>query len=591
MKALCSPIVPIVVLLVAGSDVRAQAPVGTAFTYQGRLNSSGQPYTGSADMQFTLYDAAAGGHIVAGPYASGNVQVKDGLFTTTVDFGAEAFNGEARWLQIGVVTPAGGGDYIPLSPRQAIQPTPYALKVPGIDGHSLNAADGDPIDALFVNSDGYVGIGTTSPLYALHVETTADRAIYGRTQGTLGAYGISDNPNGCGVRGDATSASGWAAGGVFNCWSSTPGASGVTGTAWAATGPTYGGAFESHSDKGYGVYGRARAPSGFTCGGYFESDSPFGIGVHGTGYWGGSFVSEAPIGGVGTGGSCRGGGEVGVGVYGHSDNTFGGGVMGCGDGPHTDGVVGLTNDGFGVEGIALLDGGIAGYFESREGNTAPALQTLGDALVQGRDWPGAGVESRLLLGDGNHYIKSVAGQGVRIGTYGAADLVRLQEGSGLVGIGRTPTAHKLEVEGNASKTAGSGAWEINSDARIKTDVRTVTHALDTLDRVRLVRFRYTDEYRCEHPVLADREYLNVIAQEFAEVFPDYVQASGEKLPDGSEILQVDPYPLTIYTAAAVQELHEQLKEKDAQIAELSSRLEKLETMMARLAERQDGGER
>jgi len=60
----------------------------------------------------------------------------------------------------------------------------------------------------------------------------------------------------------------------------------------------------------------------------------------------------------------------------------------------------------------------------------------------------------------------------------------------------------------------------------------------------------------------------VVAQEFAEVFPDYVQSSGEKLSNSEEILQVDTYPLTIYTAAAVQELHENVKEKAAAMQEL-----------------------
>jgi hypothetical protein len=47
----------------------------------------------------------------------------------------------------------------------------------------------------------------------------------------------------------------------------------------------------------------------------------------------------------------------------------------------------------------------------------------------------------------------------------------------------------------------------------------------------------------------------VIAQEFQQVFPDEVKGSGEILPDGSEVLHVDTYPLTIYSAAAIQELH------------------------------------
>ncbi len=34
------------------------------------------------------------------------------------------------------------------------------------------------------------------------------------------------------------------------------------------------------------------------------------------------------------------------------------------------------------------------------------------------------------------------------------------------------------------------------------------------------------------------------------------QTIREKLPDGSDILQVDTYPLTIYSAAAIQELNQ-----------------------------------
>ena len=37
------------------------------------------------------------------------------------------------------------------------------------DGHSLDAADSDPVDAVFVDNDGKVGVGTTSPITKLHV--------------------------------------------------------------------------------------------------------------------------------------------------------------------------------------------------------------------------------------------------------------------------------------------------------------------------------------------------------------------------------------------------------------------------------------
>ena len=52
--------------------------------------------------------------------------VTNGLFTVTLDFGSGVFDGNARWLDIGVRT-NGGGAFTSLSPRQPILPTPYAL--------------------------------------------------------------------------------------------------------------------------------------------------------------------------------------------------------------------------------------------------------------------------------------------------------------------------------------------------------------------------------------------------------------------------------------------------------------------------------
>ena len=66
-----------------------------------------------------------------------------------------------------------------------------------------------------------------------------------------------------------------------------------------------------------------------------------------------------------------------------------------------------------------------------------------------------------------------------------------------------------------------------------------------------------------------------------------MQSSGEKLPGGGEvILQVDTYPLTIYSAAAIQELNqklaEELKRRDAENAELKARLTALEKLITNL---------
>ena len=74
----------------------------------------------------------------------------------------------------------------------------------------------------------------------------------------------------------------------------------------------------------------------------------------------------------------------------------------------------------------------------------------------------------------------------------------------------------------------------------------------------------------------------MIAQEFREVFPDHVKSSGETLPDGDEILQVDPFPLTIYSAAAVQELNEIVKKQRAQNNDLQARLSALEDSVRKM---------
>ena len=149
---------------------------------------------------------------------------------------------------------------------------------------------------------------------------------------------------------------------------------------------------------------------------------------------------------------------------------------------------------------------------------------------------------------------------------------------GRLGIGRTPTTNALEVNGNASKSS-AGSWLSNSDRRIKTEIESIEGALDKLDQVRLVDFRYTDDYLAAHPEIEDRRYPNVIAQEFATVFPDDVKGSGQMLPDGSEVLQVDTYPLTIYSAAAIQELHRENRLLQKKLNEQEKRLRKLEELL------------
>ena len=101
-------------------------PMGSAFTYQGRLNDGGNPANGNYDLQFAVFDASVGGSQLGTTLTSSATAVSNGLFTVTLDFGAGVFTGASRWLAIGVRT-NGGGPFVPLSPLQPVMPVPYAI--------------------------------------------------------------------------------------------------------------------------------------------------------------------------------------------------------------------------------------------------------------------------------------------------------------------------------------------------------------------------------------------------------------------------------------------------------------------------------
>ena len=111
--------------LLVGPPV-AQAQVGTAFTYQGRLSDATAPANGSYDMEFRLFDALSGSAQVGLTVAKPGVTVSAGLFTVPLDFGGLAFSGNKRWLEIGV-KPSSGSTYTVLTPRQELTPVPNAI--------------------------------------------------------------------------------------------------------------------------------------------------------------------------------------------------------------------------------------------------------------------------------------------------------------------------------------------------------------------------------------------------------------------------------------------------------------------------------
>ncbi|MHC5114894.1 MAG: hypothetical protein ACYTGP_10760 [Planctomycetota bacterium] len=137
--------------------VAAPASAGTgAFTYQGRLTESGVPFTGNIQLDFQLWDAAAGGSQIGSTITLAAWPVDDGLFSATLDFGDGAFDGSDRWLHI-------SADSWALTPRQKLTATPYA-------DFAKNAPFSVNGSSIYYN-DGELGIGTDEPIRSLHVMT------------------------------------------------------------------------------------------------------------------------------------------------------------------------------------------------------------------------------------------------------------------------------------------------------------------------------------------------------------------------------------------------------------------------------------
>lgn len=215
-----SVIAPAAIAAVAGlcATTLAQSSLGTSFTYQGRLLDGGNAPTGQYDLNFRLFDAATGGTELASANFRDNVQVVNGLFTVSLDFG-NVFKGDRRFLQIEVRPGSSTGAFTPLTPRQELTGAPYATGI-RLPFQSVRHETGTALLNLENTGSGRVvylsKTDTGSANAALRVDSKASfPAIYGygMPDGTHGGIlGKSDNP-GDAVRGQNTTTTGRA--GVF----------------------------------------------------------------------------------------------------------------------------------------------------------------------------------------------------------------------------------------------------------------------------------------------------------------------------------------------------------------------------------------
>jgi hypothetical protein len=154
--------------------------------------------------------------------------------------------------------------------------------------------------------------------------------------------------------------------------------------------------------------------------------------------------------------------------------------------------------------------------------------------------------------------------------------------TGNVGIGTTSPTALLEVNGSAAKPGG-GSWAVSSDARLKHDVRTLDHALDTLLALRGVTFEYNDPAAI-HELAGER--IGFIAQEVEQVVPDWVEegTNGYKRMTirGFEALAVEGMRELADQNAQLKRENEGLRERVSHLEALASDVAALKAELAKL---------
>jgi hypothetical protein len=399
-------------LMVCLTRVSKAAPMGTAWTYQGRLMDQNEPADGEYDFQFKLFDDP---NVVLGNQLGSDVNVPDldvidGYFTVLLDFGSDVFDGNAVWLETGVRP----GDfnapceYTVLAPRQEVTPTPYALMVRA--PLHLTGSSPDPIIK-----------GTNTDV--------SGKGVYGEASYSIGinygGYFVAKGGNGRGVLGEANGAAGV---GVRGKTSGSVGR-GVYGSATDSNGTNYGGYFVANGDNGRGALGWANGSNGVgvrgkasgsegrgvyssatdsgnveNYGGYFEADGKKGIGVYGEATNTGSNYKY--------GGYFMANGDFGRGVYGQADGSNGVGVRGKASGSEGKGVYGTATDNNGTN--------YGGYFkaEGSSGRGVHAEAHGSNAVgVHGRT---NGSEGRAVYGYAYNQgdVENYGGYFVAYGRYG-----------------------------------------------------------------------------------------------------------------------------------------------------------------------------
>ncbi|MFZ1947604.1 MAG: hypothetical protein WAW06_08660 [bacterium] len=500
------PTVLWVVTLIAASGLWG-ADIPAKVNYQGMLaDASGEPLPGEHTVVFRIFDAAGGGTelwsetqpVVAGASGVFSVILGD---VASIDAG---FDGP-RWLEVVV-------DGEILAPRRELVSVPYAFQaanahmVAGLhadafadSAHShslLDALDGEPAGAVFVDDEGSVGVGTETPGAKLDVAGTARMTGFNMPTGAAAGQVLTSDAAGAGTwqSPQALPDADWVVSGG-NMYSAVPGNVGI-----GRTNPAYKLHVweDSGADRSVAVYGANVATSGRNNCGVYGATSTLdpvytGAGVQGVAT--GAAGSSSGVLGLAEG-------SEGTGVSAVALHTSGSNKALCAETKSPNGYAGYFAGGrnyfqgkvgigidepdnlLHVSGAGDVSGGVAGYgevvghFRTSVGHTAIAVDAAGgdlDAIVYLGKQGNAVWDLRNDSDAGNKFQLRYQGGAAQNKPYLTVS------NSGDVGIGTTDFLRKLAVVDSAAREGtilalnrmsadGVGAQFVGNNAALWTDM-------------------------------------------------------------------------------------------------------------------------
>lgn len=569
------------------------------FTYQGQLNSGGQPFTGQVMMDFSLWDAAEGGNQIGSGWSQ-PVSVEGGLFA------AEVFIDGAQWLQEQFLQIAVDGTL--LDQRQRITPAPSAMAALNAAGDSLwnlqsgallysggvvgigNFTGGTVTDRLhirpslgqnairvqtpnpgggfttafrvFANAGASVGVNTTPPERGLRVwgqtrlgtdaEDPESVVVAGGLvvehgdifshSAILGRSTVSNTAFGVGVWGVNASSQGAGVQGT----SEHPEGVGVRGVTTNNVGVF--GTATGNSGVNYGVYGRSFSGAGF--GVHGRNDAAGGVGVWGRGHSVGVRAESTAPGGVGLRAESS---SIAVLANGGSGGIFGTGSV--------IGVSGYVSEADGFAAFFSGEPGSANYFQRAVGiNTQ---QPSGLLTINGDDSGALTLfnirqnnANRLAVFTTHTVLNGEVFLGGPVSTGGTLDVGALGSGGSFVVCLTGQTAGRLSP--------------CSSSARYKDEIKDFREAGELIGRLRPVSYRWISD---------GMDDLGLVAEEVALIEPRLVTLNAEGAVEG---VRYDRLAAVLVGAvheqrAEVEALRAQISSRDQLINELQSQLQALQS--------------